>query len=95
MIFSFGSFYSCSFVLINWFLGDFKVFFQTALRPRGPLLSVLSESRQRYFKNSLSKVYPERVKSLRLDCRLRFVAAGGEKGALRLPPPPKSRHPAL
>ena len=27
-----------------------------------------------------------------VNCRLRFVAAEGEKGALRLPPPPKSRH---
>ena len=33
VIFSFGSFYSCSFVLINGLFGDFKVFFQTALRP--------------------------------------------------------------
>ena len=33
IIFCFGSFYRCSFVLINGLFGDFKVFFQFALRP--------------------------------------------------------------
>ena len=73
----------------------FKVFFQTVLRPDRPLLSVLSESRQRYFKRQPVESVPGARGKPVINCRPHFVAAVGEKGALRLPPPPESCHPVL
>ena len=95
MIFSFGSFYRCSFVLINWLFLILRLFFSSRSGRAGPLLSVLSESRQRYFKRQPVESVPGASEKPAVNCRPRFVTAEGAKGALRLPPPPKSRHEVM
>ena len=110
MIFSFGSFYSCSFVLINWPFLILKLYSSSrsgrtcnVIRAYGdpdigtakiPRCVLAPGSTDRGFQITSKPVasVPGASGKPAVNCQPRFVTAEGEKGALRLLPPPESRH---